>query len=450
MKAIQQTGLIVAMLLLLILATGLGVREDDRGVQASTKTNGNSATVDIGGTLAGSNLPLSMQTGHILGDVDCDLDLTAVDALGILRSTAGMYANAICLGVGDLNCDDHTNAVDALGVLRLVAGLSPIPRPAACTTLSAAIAEETADKLAEGWHIDADGCLGHSLVDVVGSFDSIRQHRVTVYCNDTVGFDAREQVVFYEVQGDELTVIGTFSEAIGGVDGPVHFNLVSSDQLPVLVDINGDDFSEVAVHQFTGGNGWEYFRLRLFTVRSHTVEEVPVVLPATGLLGPDGNRDGTSAVPMSTDDIDGDGINEVITFDASWELHGFCHACSPAALFVLTWNGAEYVNASRDPKYRSFFDERIDEIESTLPPEPSSAVEESHIMSAGISLALLYGHSGRTDKAWQAFDDAVAMLSSDCWKQAAPAYASDLELSVPKTGEAPSTSVPGSDLPFCP
>jgi hypothetical protein len=47
----------------------------------------------------------------------------AVDALQVLRSTAGLSAPA-CVLLGNVKCDDGLSAVDALFILRFVAGLT--------------------------------------------------------------------------------------------------------------------------------------------------------------------------------------------------------------------------------------------------------------------------------------------------------------------------------------
>jgi hypothetical protein len=160
-------------------------------------------------------------------------------------------------------------------------------------------------------------------------------------------------------------------------------------------------------------------------------------LPATGLLGGDHNHDGTSAVPGALEDLDRDGDMEIIATDASWELHGFCHACSPGAEFVLTWDGTQYVDASSD--YQSFFDEWIAERESRL----IEADRESEKVSLAISIALEYGHSGRADLAWSRFAEITSVLTSDCWTGVLPYVEADLRLSVPPDGSRPTTSVPG-------
>ena len=58
------------------------------------------------------------------GDVDCDLDLDAVDALFILRFVAALQPYAKCIDAGDVDCGGQIDAVDALGVLRTLVTFS--------------------------------------------------------------------------------------------------------------------------------------------------------------------------------------------------------------------------------------------------------------------------------------------------------------------------------------
>ena len=163
-----------------------------------------------------------------------------------------------------------------------------------------------------------------------------------------------------------------------------------------------------------------------------------MTLPATGLLGGDYDDDGTSAVSRELRDLDGDGVMEIIATDAAWELHGFCHACSPGGRFVLALDGTQYVDASSD--YQQFFDERIAELEDLL----SDADSESRRVSLAISIALAYGHSGRADAAWSRFAEITSTLTSDCWTELVPEVEADLRLSVPPDGSRPATSVHGT------
>ncbi len=58
------------------------------------------------------------------GDVDCDGDVDTVDALQVLRHTAGLSTTAGCIATaGDTDCDGDQDSVDALNIMRFVAGL---------------------------------------------------------------------------------------------------------------------------------------------------------------------------------------------------------------------------------------------------------------------------------------------------------------------------------------
>jgi hypothetical protein len=54
-----------------------------------------------------------------------------VDALWALRFAARMEPYADCLFAANVNCDLTVDALDALGILRHVAGL-PVNRPVGC------------------------------------------------------------------------------------------------------------------------------------------------------------------------------------------------------------------------------------------------------------------------------------------------------------------------------
>lgn len=60
------------------------------------------------------------------GDGNCSGDLTALDALEVLRKSAGLPA-AECASNGDMDCDGGIDAIDALLILRVVAGVTEAP-----------------------------------------------------------------------------------------------------------------------------------------------------------------------------------------------------------------------------------------------------------------------------------------------------------------------------------
>jgi hypothetical protein len=74
--------------------------------------------------------------GCVWGDADCNGSVNAVDALKVLRHSAGL-PNILPLGCtfnGDVDCSGQTNAVDALKLLRHSAGL-PNTVPVGCTAI---------------------------------------------------------------------------------------------------------------------------------------------------------------------------------------------------------------------------------------------------------------------------------------------------------------------------
>ena len=79
---------------------------------------------DTATTSASSAVPTG-QGAAIVGDVDCDQDVDAVDALQGLRSLSGLPSTAACLEeAGDTDCDGDRDAVDSLRILRHTAALA--------------------------------------------------------------------------------------------------------------------------------------------------------------------------------------------------------------------------------------------------------------------------------------------------------------------------------------
>jgi len=66
-----------------------------------------------------------VKPSHYPGDVDCSSSISSVDALKVLRFTAGLIVNVPpdCTFNGNVDCDSDTDSVDALRILRYVAGL---------------------------------------------------------------------------------------------------------------------------------------------------------------------------------------------------------------------------------------------------------------------------------------------------------------------------------------
>ena len=83
------------------------------------------------GAAAAPTASPSPTPGGLLGDVDCNSLIDAIDALMVLRFVANLLPFALCLNVGNVNCDTATDAIDALGVLRHIAHL-PVTQGPGC------------------------------------------------------------------------------------------------------------------------------------------------------------------------------------------------------------------------------------------------------------------------------------------------------------------------------
>ena len=82
----------------------------------------------------------------VQGNVDCLGDVSAVDALGVLKHVALLPPNPkgegcpdigqqVASAWGDVNCDDSVDSIDALGILIFVAHLPPITQHPPCTPI---------------------------------------------------------------------------------------------------------------------------------------------------------------------------------------------------------------------------------------------------------------------------------------------------------------------------
>jgi len=63
------------------------------------------------------------QENKLLGDADCDGEITSLDASWILQYSAGLVEEVPCPDLADVNGDGHVDAVDSTIVLQKVAGL---------------------------------------------------------------------------------------------------------------------------------------------------------------------------------------------------------------------------------------------------------------------------------------------------------------------------------------
>lgn len=91
--------------------------------------------------------PITTQGGILLlGDVDCDVDVDTVDALGTLQHIAAV-SSPDCIESGDVNCSGALDAVDALAILRHVGGL-PVDQNQPCPQIGDPLGDQEFPDLA--------------------------------------------------------------------------------------------------------------------------------------------------------------------------------------------------------------------------------------------------------------------------------------------------------------
>jgi len=100
------------------------------------------------------------------GDADCSGDISAVDALTVLRFNAHLPPTGTCLATADTNCDASTDSIDALNILRYTAGDLVLPA-AACSAIGGFLPCGAPDLPQTGTYI----ALGDSLSAGVGASD---------------------------------------------------------------------------------------------------------------------------------------------------------------------------------------------------------------------------------------------------------------------------------------
>jgi hypothetical protein len=136
---------------------GLGGRV---GIPATKVTSGGV------GTTSGIVAPIA-------GDIDCSSELSAVDALHVLRYVAQLPGTPDCLFAADVQCDNDRDAVDALLILRHVASLAPTITPPGCPGIGQPLPDDprfaggvlvTAVEIDESYRVWLTGATGIALL----------------------------------------------------------------------------------------------------------------------------------------------------------------------------------------------------------------------------------------------------------------------------------------------
>jgi hypothetical protein len=104
---------------------GASANEPLPGLGAGAGTPGSNDTAAGASTTGETIAPIS-------GDVDCSGQLSAVDALYVLRYVVQLPGAPGCLFAADVQCDNDRDAVDALLILRQIASLPPTTTPPWC------------------------------------------------------------------------------------------------------------------------------------------------------------------------------------------------------------------------------------------------------------------------------------------------------------------------------
>jgi predicted Ser/Thr protein kinase len=162
-----------------------------------------------------------------------------------------------------------------------------------------------------------------------------------------------------------------------------------------FTDINGDGAVEVVYSTGGTSNSWADSGVLAATLtESGEAEDLLFRLPIE------------ASAPVTPLDLDGNGVYEWEVLDASWELVCFGHAGSPASIFVLAWDGHEYVDATaRYPK--AVDDNRLgwnrlqgrEQLDPVPPPAGASGDEKNGYLSESVGRYLDYWNSGRTTEA---------------------------------------------------
>jgi hypothetical protein len=178
---------------------------------------------------SGASLPPAHAAAR--GDADCDGGVTAIDALQVLRYSAGLSTTGGCLPDGDSNCDGVLNAVDALRILRHATGL-PVTYPPGCPAMGPAGPTPTPEPLPpqggepdcqilpsnNPWNTDISGYSVHAAsdtyIDNIGRWQDLHPDFGTVWQGAPIG------IPYVLVHGSQPKVPVSFDYADESDPGP--------------------------------------------------------------------------------------------------------------------------------------------------------------------------------------------------------------------------------------
>lgn len=151
---------------------------------------------------AGAGSPGGRAGAAAPGDADCSGGVNALDALQVLRASAGLSTTAGCLVDADTDCDGDRDSVDALRILRHSAGL-PVNYPPGCPAMGPVSPTPTPPPLQGGepacdifpasnpWNTDVSAYPLHpnsdTYINHIGQWDELHPDFGTVWNGAPIG-----------------------------------------------------------------------------------------------------------------------------------------------------------------------------------------------------------------------------------------------------------------------
>ncbi|MFZ5916678.1 MAG: hypothetical protein ACOYZ7_07085 [Chloroflexota bacterium] len=165
------------------------------------------------------------------------------------------------------------------------------------------------------------------------------------------------------------------------------------------LDMNADGLMELPYIVDQGGNCWGCSQMQVLQLQADDS-----VVSLTDAV-PEQDRLGESLVLGTVMDMDGDGVEEWLVYDVSFEFaFGLCHACSPIAHRVYAWDGTVYREAST--QFPDYYQGQIDNLTAEVEAmrqsqEPWSGYE----LGPMVSLLLTYQNAGRGEEGLALFEE---------------------------------------------
>jgi hypothetical protein len=162
--------------------------------------------------------------------------------------------------------------------------------------------------------------------------------------------------------------------------------------------MNADGLMELPYRVDQGGNCWTCSQMQVLQLHTDdSLVNLTELVPVEDELG-------ESFVLGTVMDVDYDGVQEWLVFDARFEFaFNLCHACSPTAHRVYAWDGETYRNASA--QFSDYYQEQIDNLTAQV-----EAMAQSDEPWAGyevgpmVSLLLAYENAGRGEEGLAIFE----------------------------------------------